>query len=72
MCCIFRKDIFNIKKEIDSLSKIFGSLEDAVLSCRTKYEELSTKDRLLEKHFKSSFAEHAPQAIVDQAYRIFR
>ena len=47
-------------------------LEDILLACKNKYDELSTKDRLLEKQFKLSFSEHAAQAVVDQAYRVFR
>lgn len=57
---------------MEGLTVILNVFEDALLNCKSRYEELSAKDRALDKQFKSSFAEFAGQAVVDQAYRVFR
>lgn len=62
-----------LRNEIDAFSKTHTLLDELFLSCRTKYEELNERNRLLDKQFKSSFLLSAPsQAVVDQAYRVFR
>lgn len=62
-----------LRNEIESLSRTHTLLEEMFLSCRTKYEELNERNRLLDKQFKSNFLLSAPsQAVVDQAYRVFR
>lgn len=64
--------IKDLRAEIESLTAVLNVFEDALLNCKSRYEELSAKDRALDKQFKSSFAEFAGQAVVDQAYRVFR
>lgn len=66
------QNIKDLRAEIDSLTVVLNVFEDALLNCKSRYEELSAKDRALDKQFKSSFAEFAGQAVVDQAYRVFR
>lgn len=62
-----------LRCEIESFTKTHNLLEEIFLSCRTKYEELNERNRLLDKQFKSTFLLSAPsQAVVDQAYRVFR
>lgn len=68
----FRKQKREIKNDIEELMKTLAMLDGNFYTVRVKYEELSQKDRMLDKQFKSSFSEHAAQAVVDQAYRIFR
>lgn len=67
-----RQDIKDLRAEIESLTVVLNVFEDALLNCKSRYEELSAKDRALDKQFKSSFGEFAGQAVVDQAYRVFR
>lgn len=52
--------------------RIHRTLEELYTNCKNKYEEISTKDRMLDRQFKASFAEFGSQAVADQAYRIFR
>lgn len=67
------EEMRDLRNEIEVFSKTHNLLEDIFLSCRTKYEELNERNRLLDKQFKSSFLLSAPsQAVVDQAYRVFR
>lgn len=51
---------------------MLANIETSLASCRAKYEELTTRDRLLDRHFKIGFSEFAAKAVVDQAYRLFR
>lgn len=61
-----------ILNEIDDLTRTLHTIEGNLIAYKTKYEELTAKDRLLDRQFKTTFAEHATQAVVDQAYRVFR
>lgn len=61
-----------VKSEIDELNVKLDFLESALNKVRLAYENLMNKDRMLEKQFKLNFTEFAPQAVVDQAYRLFR
>lgn len=61
-----------LKGEIDELLRVLHEVETNLGLCKTKYEELTLKDRSLDRQFKVTFAEHASQAVVDQAYRVFR
>lgn len=70
--CFHRKEMEFLRNEIDELMKTLNEIEANLSACKTKYEELSVKDRLLDRQFKTTFAEHASQAVVDQAYRVFR
>ncbi|XP_037027792.1 cilia- and flagella-associated protein 43 [Bradysia coprophila] len=67
------KEVQELKDEIEKFSVTHNFLEFTFLGCRTRYEELNERNRLLDKQFKSSFLLSAPsQAVVDQAYRVFR
>lgn len=68
----FRKEKREIKNDIDELMKTLAMLDGNFYTIKTKYDDLVLKDRMLDKQFKSSFAEYAAQAVVDQAYRMFR
>lgn len=61
-----------IRKEIEQLTGVLSTFEDVFLGCKTKYDELSAKDRALDKQFKISFSEFGGQAAVDQASRLFK
>lgn len=52
--------------------KTLSVLDGNFYSCKMKYDELFLKDKVLDRQFKTSFAEYAAQAVVDQAYRIFK
>lgn len=62
----------DVRCQISTLSATLEELESGLVACRAAYEELSNKDRTLERHFKVGFAEYASKALADQAYRIFR
>lgn len=72
MTIVYSQYIKDLRAEIESLTVELNVFEDALLNCKSRYEELSAKDRALDKQFKSSFAEFAGQAVVDQAFRVFR
>lgn len=61
-----------IRGEMAKLCAVFAEMEDSLAACRNRYDELTNKDRSLDRHFKGGFAEFAGKAVVDQAYRIFR
>lgn len=62
----------DVRSEIAAISVTLTELESGLVASRGAYEELSNKDRTLERQFKSGFAEYASKALADQAYRIFR
>lgn len=66
------KEMNELRLDIENTARTFNNLEEKFLNCKTKYEELTTKDKLLDKQFKTTFSEYTTPAIVDQAYRIFR
>lgn len=67
-----REEKESLRAEIDELTRTMHEIEINLNTCKIKYEELSVKDRLLDRQFKTTFAEHATQAVVDQACRVFR
>lgn len=68
----YLREMKQLRVDVDQLTEKLNIFEDILLGQKSKYEELSTKDRALDKQFKASFGEFAGQAVVDQAARVFR
>ncbi|XP_055523001.1 cilia- and flagella-associated protein 43 [Wyeomyia smithii] len=67
-----RHGIDDTHKQIDDLMMIIAELQEKVNDSKNSYETLNTKDRMLDKQFKTNFSDNAQMAIVDQAYKIFK
>lgn len=65
-------ELNQIREQIVQYTITLNSLEEKVTLCKAKYEELNQKDRLLDRHFKSSYGEYASKAIADQAFRLYK
>lgn len=61
-----------LQSEIEAMTDILIELDMKLTAAKSRYEDLSQKDRTLDRHFKSSFGEFANKSVVDQAYRVFR
>lgn len=67
-----KNNIENIKTAIEDLNQIQSELTDKINDLKSNYDNLSAKDKLLDKQFKMNFGETAPSAVVDQAYKFFK
>ena len=65
-----RDEIIRVKEHIDYLMDILNEIQEKVVDYRNGYESLNSKDKMLDKQFKTNFSETS--AIVDQAYKIFK
>lgn len=58
--------------ELSTLMRTQQVLDQNVISSKVNYDDLMTKDQLLDKQFRSFFMDIVSPAIIDQAYRIFK
>lgn len=68
----FRLQKQNIKTEISELIKTQLLLDSNLNSCKLKLDELTNRDQLLDRQFRTFFSDTVSAAVVDQAYRIFK
>lgn len=61
-----------VKKVIEKLNNLQAELQDWTRDLKSNYENLQSKDRILEKQFKANFNEQCPQAPADQAFKYFK
>lgn len=69
---LFSCELRQLREEIVEHTTTLNGLEEKLTVCKTKYEDLTQKDRLLDRHFKSSYGEFASKPIVDQAFRVYK
>lgn len=76
---VFQRDEISIKiniekiiANIEDLNQIQSELTDKLNDLKANYDNLSAKDKLLDKQFKMNFGETAPSSVVDQAYKFFK
>lgn len=72
MSLSFRTRREEIELEIDRLSHTQAGMVVQLSALKVKYEELSSKDQLLDKQFRTHFSEIVSAAVVDQAHRIYK
>lgn len=67
-----RSEKEQLKMELSTLMRTQQVLEQNVISSKVNYDDLTTKDQLLDKQFRSFFMDIVSPAIIDQAYRIYK
>lgn len=67
-----RQEIESIRKQLAYLGDTFTEIQEKITEFKNNYETLNYKDKQMDKQFKANFAEVAPLAVVDPAYKIFR
>uniref|UniRef100_A0A336L9U7 Cilia- and flagella-associated protein 43 n=1 Tax=Culicoides sonorensis TaxID=179676 RepID=A0A336L9U7_CULSO len=67
-----RQEIETIRKQLTYLGDTFTEIQEKITEFKSNYETLNFKDKQMDKQFKANFAEVAPLAVVDPAYKIFR
>ncbi|XP_055586101.1 cilia- and flagella-associated protein 43 isoform X2 [Uranotaenia lowii] len=67
-----RSEIDVYHKHIEESTETMNELQEKVIDCKNTYENLCTKDKMLDKQFKVNFSDTAQSAIIDQAYKIFK
>lgn len=58
--------------KIGRYSRMLTEVEQNLIDIRNEYESLMAKDRLLERQFKTNFADNVARSVVDQVFKIFR
>lgn len=61
-----------LKMELITLMKTQQVLDQNLIASKVNVEELTVKDQLLDKQFRTFFMETVSPAVIDQAYRIFK
>lgn len=67
-----RAEIEHVRKQLAYLGDMQAEVQDKITEFKTNYETMNAKDKMLDKQFKQNFAEVAPIAVIDPAYKIFR
>lgn len=62
----------SVKTVIEGLTQLQVELQEWIKEIKNNYENLTVKDKTLEKQFKANFNEAAPGAPVDQAFKYFK
>lgn len=58
--------------ELNTLMKTQQVLDQNLMASKVNYEELTAKDQLIDRQFRTFFMEIVSPAVIDQAYRIFK
>lgn len=61
-----------LKMELFTLMKTQQVLDQNLIASKVNVDELTVKDQLLDKQFRTFFMETVSPAVIDQAYRIFK
>lgn len=58
--------------ELNTLMKTYQVLDQNCIASKVNIDELTAKDQLIDKQFRTVFMEIVSPAVIDQAYRIFK
>jgi cilia- and flagella-associated protein 43 len=67
-----RNEMEHIQQQTNDLHTTSMETQSKILELRGNYENLNTKDKMLDKQFKVNFSEQCGSGVVDQAYKIFK
>lgn len=61
-----------MSEKIIKFNVIQNELEQKIIEIRQEYENLTTKDKMLDRQFKPNFADTVPRSMMDQVYKLFK
>lgn len=62
----------DIRNEIAELNKGHTLFETNLINLKVKFDELTAKDQLMDKQFRTTFSEFVSAGVLDQVYRIYK
>ncbi|CAB3237703.1 unnamed protein product [Arctia plantaginis] len=67
----YREEIASLEEALEVLNREFQQIQEQANECQNTYDQLTLKDRSMERTFKNHFNDLSP-VIVDQCYKFFK